>query len=102
MAAYTVSNPLPTVFGDRKALICRITGDNTNYTTGGDVVQPSWFGMKYVDYIIFQGMDTTGTNLPIFLRTANTAPKILQFILSSAAEMSGANTSAFDVIVVGQ
>lgn len=102
MAAYTVSNPLPTVFGDRKALICRMTGDNTNYTTGGDVIQPSWFGMKYVDYIIFQAMDTTAANLPIYLRGAAGATQKLYIQGFGGFQFSGSNALIFDVIVVGQ
>lgn len=102
MAAYTVSNPLPTVFGDRKALICRMTGDGTNYTSGGDIIQPSWFGMKYVDYIIFQPMDSAQGNLPIYLRGVSGSTPKMYIYTFAGAQYSGANSLIFDVIVVGQ
>jgi len=103
MAAYTVSNPVHTVFGNQKVIFCRLSGDGTAYVSGGDPVLPAWFGMKRVEYIVFQSLDSSGVNLPIFLRgDAGATPKIYQIILSSALQYSGSNTLVYDAIVIGQ
>ncbi len=103
-ATYAASNLVQTVWGDRKAVICRLTGSGT-YTSGGDNVDPGVFGFKSVDFIIFQPMEAglPPANMPLFVRgVAGATPKIYLYIPGTTAQFSGTVTSAFDCIVIGQ
>lgn len=104
MGAYAASNVVQTVWGDRKAVICRITGSGT-YTSGGDNVDPAVFGFKQVDYIIFQPMESglPPANQAIFVRgVAGATPKIYLYVPGTTAQFAGTITSAFECIVIGQ
>lgn len=102
MGTYAVSTAVPadTInFGNKKGLMCRITGAGT-YTANGDVIDPAWFGMEKVDYIIFQQSDTGPANSPLFYKLSG-VPRIFLRVISGDAEFSGTNASVFDVIVIG-
>jgi len=103
MATYTVSNPVQTVWGDRKAVFCKITANGGAYTTGGDVVDPAWFGMKWVDTIIFGPIDVGGNvHFPTLIRSATAAPKIYLTAFGTGSQYSGNNSDVFECIVIGQ
>lgn len=105
MGAYAASNATSTVFGDKKVIFCRITGSGT-YTSGGDVVDPAWFGLKEVTNIIMPGGDNTKAAnagvIPTVIRNSGANPKIYLLVMGTANEFSGTNAFVFDVMVVGQ
>lgn len=104
MASYTVSNIVNEDFGGKRVLFCRITGDGTTYTTGGDVILPALFGLSRVEFLILPTMDAGAVPavFPCFIRAPVTTPKVKLVRYSDGAEYPGsANSFVFDVMVVG-
>lgn len=104
MASYTVSNIVNEDFGGKRVLFCRITGDGTTYTAGGDVILPAIFSMSRVEFMVLPAMDVSATPTVFanFLRAPATSPKLKLVRYSDGGEYPGSpNSFVFDVMVVG-
>ena len=101
MAGFNVSNVQVGVMGDRKMVFCRITGDGTAYTTGGDTLAPSLFGLGNIDFAQCTTLDTTLANYGSISNVGKETWKLTQIVASSGAAFSGNNTFIYDVMIVG-
>lgn len=103
------------VLGNKKARIFDITTDTGTYTTGGETIQASSFGLKHIDAVIVCSTSTSGTAgataLPVGIRYGTGGTSIVLQYYESAATglimLEKTNTEAMPsnqttrVIVIG-
>lgn len=97
--------------GNKRAVLTKLTATGT-YSTGGDAITPSTFGLKeiFAAFIVSSATANVRPNInadvaqgtPVVLTTTSTAPKIQYFDVDTETAAGGTLTGdVFHVVLVG-